>query len=299
MPIYPSSSRQPVAVDIALGLVNSIGCQGAVLSQNAWDQVRSSATANSHCNLVAIDDFRTFSGAWPSQLDFSYACTSLANVVISAIITNMTSDGLLSQLWDEAVSESATVDCGRSFGASNNYCVQGYCFSGGVNTQSYYMLGLFMMFAVCCVVVSVFVCLIPVGDNTKRRHDYHPVALFMRGFLNSWDKIDRKHGGSFVPRNDQQERATGEDQTTNVDGLVPTAVAADDPPGTRSYPISTRTWSAAPPGSLPSPPEAAAGFPPQRQLSASTERILSVFADSFQANRANTSPRSCHAAAHR
>lgn len=183
VPISPSGG-QSIATEIARAMTIGLKCKAVVLSTNSWDQVQFDVNANPNCNLKALGKFRSISGAWPSQVDFSTYCTSMANTVLSWIITNMTSSGELTALWDSDVSDTAMIRCPANGAPLTGVNLQ------AAATQSFY--GIFMVFFSFAMIVLLFVYMTP--RSNLARPSNHPLSEFMRSLLEPWHLVNARHG---------------------------------------------------------------------------------------------------------
>lgn len=95
-----------------LKAIDNNQCAGAVMPITDWNLCQVDKNVNHGCRFQqAGPTVRSISGAWPYKLDFSVACTSFLNAVISDIITEMMADGSLDAMHAAAVASASTVDC--------------------------------------------------------------------------------------------------------------------------------------------------------------------------------------------
>jgi hypothetical protein len=86
-------------------------CDGVVIANIDWSTQSLTKTSNPYCNLVVVDEFRQFSGAFPYLLDHSKYCTSLIGAVFGAILVSMTASGQLATLTSTYLDDWGTQVC--------------------------------------------------------------------------------------------------------------------------------------------------------------------------------------------
>ena len=123
-------------------------CVGFVLGRSDWDLYSQSMASNPNCDQFMLGEpLAAISGAWPYTIDFSNKCTSLLEYVISDILVGMKQDGILGQLYNNAIAASSTNTCPIVLTVSNDVI--------GGNLPIKEISGAFVIYAGFCVLAVV------------------------------------------------------------------------------------------------------------------------------------------------
>eukprot|EP00977_Amphora_coffeiformis_P001030 scaffold220_cov169-Amphora_coffeaeformis.AAC.10 len=87
-------------------------CDIAITEVSSWDVFQANEEINGDCSLAWIGrPFQNVPASFAVKSDAGTLCTSLLRDVFNLFLHDMESDGTIEVLWDEAISETATVQC--------------------------------------------------------------------------------------------------------------------------------------------------------------------------------------------